>query len=201
MARRCLVATAVAQLPTSIDDGLLGTQRRRLLHRATGRVLDASALWGSNLSAYQPAAVASLAVTGAGGRVGRDPLVPVPQILPALADAPVAAFDTVVLAFTLCAVEQPVQLLTEAAARLAPGGQLLVLQHVAGTGLTGLLQQWTKPMVRAVKTVCRFDVDVPVLARRAGLALIDCDRFRIWVATSVPAPGLAGVLVPTPRGA
>lgn len=191
---------ATAPLPASLDDGLLGAHRRRLLHRAAGRVLDLSAVWEPNLAAYHQSAVSSLVVTGR-TVPRRDPNVPIPEVVRSLADTAEGAFDTVVLAFTLCTVERPAQMLRDAAARLAPGGQLLVLDHVAGTGLTGMLQQLTGPLSWTFGTGCRFDLDIPGAARQAGLALVDCARFRLWVAATVPAPGLAGVLVPAPRGA
>jgi SAM-dependent methyltransferase len=194
------VATAQGRLPEALDDGLLGAHRRRLLHRAAGRVLDLSPRWEPNLAAYHHRAVTSVVVTGARRATDIDPEVPVPMVVPGLADAPEGAFDAVVMAFTLCTVDRPAQLLAAAAERLAPGGQLLVLQHVAGTGVTGLVQHLTNPLARALRTGCHFDLDVPAAARHAGLALVDCARFRLWVAAAVPVPGLAGVLVPTPRG-
>lgn len=200
MARRCVVATAQAHLPAALDDGLLGAHRRRLLHRARGRVLDLSSRWEHNLPAYDASSVASIVATG-GRRSRRDPAIPLPLVVPQLADTPMGAFDTVVVAFTLCTVERPADLLAAAADRLVPGGQLLVLEHVAGTGLTGAVQYLTNPLSLALGVGCRFDLDVPAAARQAGLALIDCARFRLWVAAAVPAPGLAGVLVPEPRGA
>jgi SAM-dependent methyltransferase len=194
------VATAQGRLPAVLDDGLIGAHRRRLLHRAAGRVLDLSARWEPNLAAYHPGAVTSLVVTGSRRAADRDPAMPVPTVVPEVGDAPKGAFDAVVVAFTLCTVDRPAELLAAAAQCLAPGGQLLVLQHVAGTGVTGVVQHLTDPLARALRGGCRFDLDVPAAARNAGLALADCARFRLWVAAAVPVPGLAGVLVPTPRG-
>jgi hypothetical protein len=196
------VATAQGRLPTALDDGLLGAHRRRLLQRAAGRVLDLSGLWEPNLAAYPQSAVTALVVTGSlGGRARRAPARPVPTAVPRLDDAPLHAFDTVVAAFTLCTEAEPAAWLADAARRLAPGGQMLVLQHVGGTGLTGVIQHLTDPFSRAARTGCRLNLDVPAAARAAGLDLIDCARFRLWVASTVPVPALAGVLVPQARGA
>jgi hypothetical protein len=196
------VATAQGRLPASLDDGVLGAHRRRLLHRAGGRVLDLSGLWEPNLAAYHPSAVTALVVTGPlGGRARRDPGLPVPTAVPRLDDAPLGAFDTVVAAFSLCTEAEPATWLGDAARRLAPGGQMLVLQHVAGTGLTGVVQHLSEPFSWAAGTGCRLNLDVPAAARQAGLDLVDCARFRLWVAATVPVPGLAGVLVPHARGA
>jgi SAM-dependent methyltransferase len=208
MPRRCLLATAQRHLPASLDDGLLGAHRRRLLHRAGGRVLDLSAWWRPNLLAYHRGSVTSVVVTDPDGVTDRAAFelddVPVPEVAAGLADTPTGAFDTVVVAFTLCTLDRPSELLASAALRLAPGGRLLVLDHVAGTGVTGVLQHLTNPVERALRAGCRFDLDVPAAAREAGLALADCARFRLWVAATVPTPCLAGVLVPRsplPRGA
>jgi SAM-dependent methyltransferase len=204
MARRCLVATALGHLPVALDDGLLGAHRRRLLHRAAGRVLDLSPRWEPNLLGYHRGRVEALTVTGHRGAGAAVTGVPRPDVVPRAADAEAGAFDTVVLAFAVCTADDPVQMLAEAARHLRPGGQVLVLEHVGGTGLTGMVQLLAGPAERALGMGCRFDLDVPAAAEGAGLVLSDCARFRLWVAVAVPTPCLAGVLVPRPptlRGA
>jgi SAM-dependent methyltransferase len=196
MARRCLLATTVDHVPRALDDGVLGAHRRQLLHRAEGRVLDLSLRWEPNLAGYRPGAVRALTVTGLRRAGGPVPGVPRPEVVPRPVDAAVAAFDTVVLSLTLCAAEDPAAVLRVAAGHLAPGGRMLVLEHVGGTGVTGMLQHLTNPVEWALGAGCRFDLDVPARARDAGLVLTDCARFRLWVASAVPTPCLAGVLVP-----
>jgi hypothetical protein len=198
MPRRCVLATAQARLPPSLDDGLLGAHRRRLLQRAGGRVLDLSLRWTPNLAAYRPGALSSLTVTGPRQPVPAVTGVPSPEVVADRAGTPTGTWDTIVFTFTLCAAERPAARLAAAAERLAPGGQVLVMEHIAGTGLTGVVQHLVNPLEWAAGTGCRFDLDVPAAARDAGLALVAC---ALWVAATVPTPCLAGVLVPDPSTA
>jgi hypothetical protein len=78
-------------------------------------------------------------------------------------------------------------------ARLRPGGQLLVLEHVLGTGLTGLAQRAAGPVGAALGAGCRVDMDLGPALRRAGFDLTDAARFTAWLGSGVPTPYLAGV--------
>ena len=170
MPRRCLLATAQGHIPASLDDGVLGAHRRRLLHRANGRVLDLSDWWEPNLLAYHRGALTSLVVTGRGGTGGRVPGVPEPEIVPRMADAPVGDFDTVVVALTLCTADRPADLLRQAGRRLVPGGRLLVFEADAAAVIHLMDPQdmfpYKQPQMR--KVFAAFDA---MLRQRAGQAV------------------------------
>lgn len=199
MSRRCLLANA-ERLPGSLDAGRLGAHRRRLLRQAAGRVLDLSTGWEPNRLAFHQGAVTALTVTGPRRPLVAVPGVPTPEVVAAVDATPPGAYDCVVVCFTLCTQDDPGALLASAAARLVPGGRLLVLEHVGGTGFTGVLQHLAGPVEQRLRAGCRFDLDIPAAARAAGLVLADCDRFRSWVA-AVPTPCLAGALVALPVSA
>jgi ubiquinone/menaquinone biosynthesis C-methylase UbiE len=113
-------------------------QRRKLVPRASGRVLEIGIGAGHNLAFYDPAKVESV--------VGIDPS---PE-LRALADAapraeglrveiaagagealpyPDASFDTIVCTYTLCSVAAVGRVLAEARRVLKPGGSYLFCEH------------------------------------------------------------------------
>jgi hypothetical protein len=201
MPRRCLLETAQRRLPASFDDGALDAHRRRLLHRAEGRVLDLSPHWESNLPSYRPARVAALTVTGPRRAPALPDGLPAPGVLPAGdVRVPLAEdrWDTVVLVFALCCAQAPTDLLSRAGAALATGGQVLVLEHVAGTGFTAAVQHLVNPWAWSLGRGCRFDLDVAATTRRAGMTLGDCARFKLWAAATVPTPCMAAVLRPRP---
>jgi hypothetical protein len=206
MERRCVLAALAAHTPAVLDDGTLDAHRRRLLHRAEGRVLDLSARWAPNVAAYRRGALSALCVVDPTGRGRVEPPVGVPAArrLAEAGDAPAHCYDHVVVTFTLCAAPDPVGLLRAAVTHLAPGGRLLVLEHVRGTGLTGLVQHLAGPVGRRVRTGCRLDLDLAAAAVAADLDIVDGGRFRLLIGAAVPAPCLAAVLRPArpiPSGA
>jgi hypothetical protein len=103
-------------------------------------------------------------------------------------------FDTIVSVLTLCTVEDVVELLGGLEARMAPGGQLLVLEHVGRPGWVGSAERLMSPVARSVVSGCNLRSDVLRLARQQGLAITDCDRFRTWAGSSLPFATVAGVV-------
>lgn len=203
---RCVVsATAQAVWPYREPDAVAG-HRRRLLHRASGRVLDVSPDWAADRACLRPGAIEALSVLH--GPVARaappewadDPLGE-PQVLRAdldrLARAPASvdgAWDTVVACTALCTASAPERVLAGATRWLAPGGVLLVLQHVLGTGLTGLAQRAAGPWQRAGAS-CHLALDVADLLRRSGWQVTDAARFTSRTG-GVAVPWLAAVARP-----
>lgn len=80
-----------------------------------------------------------------------------------------SSFDSVVLTFTLCSVQDPPQVLAEALRVLRPGGRLLFAEHVVhphriGKGIqTQLNRPWGM-----VSGGCHLDRDALELIRQAG---------------------------------
>ncbi len=80
---------------------------------------------------------------------------------------PDGGFDTVVATFLLCSVQNPQQGLVEIHRVLKPGGQLLLLEHVRSTGLTGQLMEFlSRPLYRLFAEHIARDTEDDV--RRAG---------------------------------
>ncbi len=80
---------------------------------------------------------------------------------------PDARFDTAVASFLLCSVQNPRQALSELHRVLKPGGQLLLLEHVRSTGLTGyLLEVLSWPLYRLFEEHIARDTENHV--RQAG---------------------------------
>lgn len=116
----------------------LRQQRQDLLAQAAGATIEIGAGTGLNLPHYPPA-VTRLALIEPdpqmtrrlrrrAARLGRDA-----EIIDATCDQlpfPDASFDTAVVTFTLCSVPDEQTALAEITRVLAPGGQLLFLEHV-----------------------------------------------------------------------
>jgi ubiquinone/menaquinone biosynthesis C-methylase UbiE len=126
----------------------MSKRRKKLLSRASGRVLELGAGTGLNLSHY-PAQIDGLVLT--------EPAPPMASRLERRVrrsghDHPVVAasaerlpfeddsFDTVVSTLVLCTVDDPRQAIDEIARVLRPGGQLLFLEHVRAD--TPRLARW-----------------------------------------------------------
>ena len=173
-------AAAYDRVLAGVERAGLAATRSTLLAGARGRVLEVGAGTGANLAAYpagldrltlvepSPAMRARLAARVA--RAG-DALPPV-TILDGRAEAlplPDAAFDTVVTTLVLCSVDDPGGAAAELARVLAPGGRLLVIEHVAGHGRTARLQRRLDPVWRRVTRGCRLTRDTRAHLASAGL--------------------------------
>jgi SAM-dependent methyltransferase len=122
------------------EDAGLRNMRRELLAQARGRVLDLGAGTGLNLDLY-PAEIESLTMVEPdphmtkqlraklvqSGRSAEISVIEAPG-----EDLPFeeGSFDTVAVTLVLCTVPDPVATLAEIKRVLAPGGQLLFLEHV-----------------------------------------------------------------------
>ena len=157
----------------------VGGWRRRLAAGARGRVLEIGAGTGAQLRWYAPrasvtalepdasmrerarrrAARAAANVTVVDGRAEELPF----------ADA---SFDAAVSAFALCTVADPEAALAELRRVLAPGGALLLLEHVHLHWEPGrALQSRAAPAWAAVAGGCRLDRDTVRTAVEAGFGV------------------------------
>lgn len=143
---------------------VLREQRRRLLQRATGRVLDLGdgtepELLGRADEVVRARSAASVALGQAPGEE----------------HAGEGSFDSIVSVLHLAAVED---LDTEVAAvrrLLAPDGRLLFLEPVREPGFGHRLRSAASPMVRLVSG-WEIDRDVPYAIRSNHLIIVDIER-------------------------
>lgn len=157
-------------LPAGLD-----VRRRRLLASAQGRVLDIGDGEERNLPHYPPSASVVFVE---------------PEELDGLADG---SFDTVVCVLVLCAAPDPAALLGSIARVLADDGRLLLLEHVIGGGVRGLLQRGAAPMWERVFAGCRPDRDTVATVRDAGYLVTNVDRFTVRFAAPVVSSAVQAV--------
>ena len=133
-------ATIYDRISSGSERAGLSEERRGLLAQAAGATIEIGAGTGLNLSHFPPAVTRLCLVepdTDMRKRLhrragGRDDV----EIVDARAEAlpfPDASFDTAVVTFALCSVDDPDTALAEIARVLLPGGRLLFLEHVRDT--------------------------------------------------------------------
>lgn len=158
-------------------------ERQRWVPRATGEVLELGVGSGLNLAFYDPARV--------GHVTGIDPSAALlERAAPRARDAPVAVelvqaraealpfadrrFDSVLVTYTLCSVNDPARALAEVRRVLRPGGALVFVEHGrAADPWPRRWQRWLTPLWARAGGGCHLDRDVPRLLADAGFATID----------------------------
>jgi ubiquinone/menaquinone biosynthesis C-methylase UbiE len=153
-------------------------ERKRWVPRAHGDVLELGVGSGLNLAFYDATQVAK--VTGidpsapllarAATRVAAAP-VPVELVFGHAECLPFPdhAFDSALVTYSLCSVDDPVRALTELRRVLRPDGELVFVEHgLARDAATRRWQKWLTPAWRRIGGGCRLDRDVPAILRAAG---------------------------------
>lgn len=182
------------------------TERQRWVPRASGRVLEVGVGSGLNLAFYDRAAVERV--------VGLDPSAPLlarAADRTATAQVPIelvhgsgerlpfsaAAFDSVVMTYTLCSVEDPTRVLAEIRRVLAPRGALVLVEHGrAPDPGPRRIQRALTPLWSRIGGGCRLDRDVGQLLEAAGFATADLSRgytsARRWLSYTLQGVTRAG---------
>lgn len=157
---------------------VIAAQRRKVIPRAAGRVLEIGIGTGRNLAFYDTNKVQVL--------VGIDPA---PQMHPLArrrserAGLPVelhslsaeklplesSSFDCVVCTFTLCSIPDPLAALAEMRRVLRTGGRLLFAEHgLAPDRAVARWQYRLEPWWSRIAGGCHLTRDVPLLLQEAG---------------------------------
>jgi SAM-dependent methyltransferase len=175
----------------------MAARRRDLLASARGRVLELGAGTGLNLSHYpddvdlvvsepDPAMRARLERRAA----GRATVVAAGAEELPFADA---SFDTVVSTLVLCTVADPEQALAEVRRVLAPGGRLLLIEHVRATEpRLERRQDRFAGVWHAVAMGCRCNQPTVELLEGAGLSVERLAPSRWRAMPSIVGPLIVG---------
>jgi ubiquinone/menaquinone biosynthesis C-methylase UbiE len=174
-------------LPTLVEKACRGTaileERRRIVPRARGRVLEVGVGSGLNLPFYDQAQVESLVaidpseglLAKAKARAKASPLGARLELVRASAEElPVAtaSIDSVIMTYTLCSVAEPRTALREIARVLRPGGSLFFVEHgLANEPSTARWQRRITPLWRRVSGNCHLDRDAAAALREADFEL------------------------------
>jgi ubiquinone/menaquinone biosynthesis C-methylase UbiE len=158
-------------------------ERKRWVPRARGDVLELGVGSGLNLAFYDATKVAK--VTGldpsapllarAQHRATAAP-VPVELVLGHAEHLPFPerAFDSAVITYSLCSVDDPARALAELRRVLRPDGTLVFVEHgLARDAATRRWQRWLTPAWRRIGGGCRLDRDIAAILRDAGYRFDD----------------------------
>lgn len=161
-------------------------RRALVVPQASGEVLELGAGGGANFALYDPARVASVQ--------GVDPS---PGLLTRARDAAKAEgidfeieegvaeslpfsndrFDTVLITFTLCSVQDQMQSLAEARRVLKPEGKLLFLEHGAAPDAdVAKWQRRIEPVWKRIGGGCHLTRPITDAVRRAGFDIVKQDE-------------------------
>lgn len=184
-------------------------QRRALMAKASGRVLELGVGTGSNLEFY-PAEVTDVIgidphdavleraedmvrrLESGGGLKYRIRLHRADAARLPYADA---SFDTVVAFLTLCTVPDFEAATREAYRVLRATGRILVMEHVRAEGSAlARLQQWLNPLWKRVAVGCHLDRDTASALGDAGFDTRALERYRDDAFFPPTAPRIRGAL-------
>jgi ubiquinone/menaquinone biosynthesis C-methylase UbiE len=186
-------------------------ERRVLLPRSYGRVLELGVGTGANLRFYPPAVTDLVAIDPVANMIeraarevrrleGRRRGLPFRvRLHQASAEAlPYAdgSFDTVVAFLTLCTVPDPAAAAREVHRVLRPGGRLLVLEHVRAEDGRPLAwwQDRVDPLWTRAAGGCHLNRDTPVVLENAGFDTAPLHRYRDQTYFPFAAPRIRGEL-------
>ena len=160
----------------SSEDKWLRERRVQLLADAAGDVVEIGSGTGLNLPHYG-AGVTSLTLTEVSphmietlaGEVARHR--PDSRIVTAPAESlplPDDSADVVVSTLVLCSVGDTSKALSEIRRVLRPGGRMLLLEHVAGTGRLHTFQRWADPFTKTLGRGCHTSRNTRAALAAAG---------------------------------
>ena len=184
-----------------LERQVLGPRRASLLARLTDQVLDVGAGTGANLAylrqaarivAVEPDAAMrrTLAQRAAEAQVAVDISDAAAEALP----FPDGQFDAVLFTLVLCTVSDPDRALAEAHRVLKPTGQLVIIEHLRGTGRLARWQDEITPLWRHLVPECHPNRDTRATVQQAGFRWTNTEEFQpmpTWIPVSPMLQGIA----------
>lgn len=168
------------------SQGQIMKARSRIVPQADGDVLELGCGGGINMAFYEPSRIKSFAGVdpspvlldqsrAAAQAIGLEADIRggVGEALP-FADQ---SFDTVVITFTLCSVDEQAQVLNEMRRVLRPGGRALFLEH--GRAPDPSVQKWQRriePVWKRIGGNCHLTRPVGEAYETAGFAISNGDK-------------------------
>ena len=172
-------------LPKLIDvacsAGNVMKARSKIVPQALGEVLEVGIGSGLNLPFYDAKRVSSIVGIDPAAQMqtlarkrASDISIPVEVIAVDVQGihADTDRFDTIVMTFTLCSIDDPVSALQEMARVLKPDGRLLFCEHGLAPDLS--VERWQHrltPFWKPIAGGCHLDRDIPVLIRAGGFVI------------------------------
>jgi ubiquinone/menaquinone biosynthesis C-methylase UbiE len=167
-------------LDLAMRNHVLDPYRRGAIESAHGLVLEIGVGSGLNLSLYGPAVDRVLSLDPlpellrlASQRVAQA-LIPVSLVRASAEAIPFAdaAFDVIVMTWTLCSIPNPIAALTEMRRVLKPGGRLVFVEH--GLSPEIRIARWQHrltPYWKRISGGCHLDRKMDDLIRAAGFQI------------------------------
>ncbi|MBH0097186.1 class I SAM-dependent methyltransferase [Psychrobacter sp. NZS113] len=172
-------------LPKLIDvacsAGNVMKARSQIVPKALGEVLEVGIGSGLNLQFYDAKRVTSIVGIDPAAQMqmlarkrASDISIPVEVIAVDVQGihADTDRFDTILMTFTLCSIDDPVSALQEMARVLKPDGRLLFCEHGLAPDLS--VERWQHrltPFWKPMAGGCHLDRDIPALIRAGGFVI------------------------------
>lgn len=196
---RPIFAALYEPMNTSMERLWMGERRARLLTGARGAVLEIGGGTGANLPHYRSVDRVTIVEPDPfmRKRLGRKlgaTRVPVEVSAAGAEDLPFhdGSFDTVVSTLVLCTVRDQGSALEEIRRVLRPGGRLLFIEHVRGTGSMARWQDRVEPLWERIFGGCHPNRDTVAAIEDAGFEIETFESFYPPVPLSGLIPHVQG---------